>query len=148
MFEKVKIEDWARLAAYIDGEGHISIASAGGDRNFKMQLTIGNTDHRLTSWLKNTFGGEVRLADITKRRRQYWYWYIGSKRASDFLSRCLPFFIMKREQAEIAIAYHATVSGFKMVGGKRTVSPEIRMQREFFAESIKKARADAAPVIN
>ena len=53
--------DWARLAAYIDGEGCISIKSVAGynaaaRRVFYIDLAVTNTDVRLLSWLRSIFG--------------------------------------------------------------------------------------------
>jgi hypothetical protein len=60
----IKDVDWARLAAYIDGEG--------------------------------------------KKHRQVHIWQVEARLASQILEGCLPFFIIKREQAEVCIAFQKT----------------------------------------
>jgi hypothetical protein len=40
--------DYARLAAYLDGEGHIGICSKKGRKSpYSLSVSIGNTDKRL-----------------------------------------------------------------------------------------------------
>lgn len=118
----VSLVDWARLAAYIDGEGHICIAESvhrephdGRGRYGFAKVTVSNTDSRLTDWLLKTFGGnvQVRSADsASSGRRKRWKtcfnWTTSNGRAADILRFCLPYFIVKREQAELAISYQAT----------------------------------------
>jgi hypothetical protein len=97
---------WARLAAYIDGEGHIEIRSVNGGMSAgSMMLSIGNTDLRLSVWLEETFGGVVRLKKTSGARKRFWEWRVWGRDSALLLERCLPYFIMKRDQAEIAISY-------------------------------------------
>ena len=60
--------EWARLAMAIDGEGHISIlktpafvSSDGYVRSDRHHLAVRvtNTDIRLLSWCRDTFGGGI-----------------------------------------------------------------------------------------
>jgi hypothetical protein len=148
LIDAFKSEDLARLAAYIDGEGHISIARVGRRLTHKMQVHITNTDVRLVVWLKDTFGGEYRVKGETVSKRRVWYWYVGSSLANSLLRQCLPYFIMKRDQAEIAIAYHRTVVELAAIPGRRRITEAIDAQREILAIQLKQAREDAAPVIN
>jgi hypothetical protein len=111
--------DWARLAAYIDGEGCVDIVPAG--RNFhathhrrpqlQVRIQIGNTDPRLPVWCKENFGGSTRLATKQNPKwRASMYWIINSAKAVEILKNCYPYFLLKREQAEIAIAFQKTVT--------------------------------------
>ena len=107
--------DWARLAAFIDGEGCIRIAGVKGSKSYSrrvlyVEITISNTDLRLLQWLKNTFGGSVSMRP---RAVEKWSpagaWVVGSRHAANILEGCLPFFIIKREQADVALAFQATI---------------------------------------
>jgi hypothetical protein len=102
--------DYMRLAAYIDGEGCIGLhGSMDGTGQRQLKLAISNTDFRLPIWCHRTFGG--RLVPETKDRDQNFDklgWHINSKKAADILKQCLPHFIIKREEAELAIAFQAT----------------------------------------
>jgi hypothetical protein len=122
-FDLVEQIDWARLAAYIDGEGNVDIAVQvhkppfeGRGRYGYAKITVSNTDPRLTQWLLKNFGGsiQVRKTHSTRSgRQQRWKpcynWVLSNTRAALLLRGCLPYFIIKREQAELAIAFQATV---------------------------------------
>lgn len=102
--------DLARLAAYIDGEGHISITSKdGGTVASHMMIQVGNTDPRLSTWLKGTFGGNLKDVTTPIRKKRYWLWYANGRVGAELLRQCLPYFVMKRDQAEIAIAFQSLV---------------------------------------
>src|ERR1700724_1637188 len=103
--------DWAGLAAFIDGEGTIVIIKA---RLHYTQLVIrvANTDPRLPLWCKQVFGGKVYASSPSRSglstRRNFYSWATQSQKAEDILRECLPHFLLKREQAEVALAYRET----------------------------------------
>jgi hypothetical protein len=107
--------NWARMAAYIDGEGSILInprrhrkdysTEASG---FYLRITVANTDVRLPVWCKENFGGSYKDANtekwyVDKNYKRAYHWGCASQRAAWILWNCLPYFVMKREQAEIGI---------------------------------------------
>lgn len=120
--------DWARLAAYIDSEGCVIIQDCirkgnGGRptegkpyRCFILALSVAPTDPRLPRWCESTFGGHVNYDPREKagrghdnyERKPLWSWAPGSKLAGEILKGCLPYFIIKREQAEVAISFRDT----------------------------------------
>lgn len=112
--------DWARLAAYIDGEGTIMISRTQLKRGrqmplFVLTLVVANTDMRLLRWLSETFTGEHIFSQSAKQRsfRASWSkktcysWRLFEKRAAQVLERVRPYLICKREQADTALAYRA-----------------------------------------
>lgn len=108
--------DWARLAAYIDGEGTIMIAKTNiktGLKNpqYVLTLIVANTDLRLIHWLNEKFTGQSYFSHSESQRKwskkTCYSWRLSEKRAAIVLERCLPYFIMKRQQAEIGLAYRA-----------------------------------------
>jgi hypothetical protein len=106
--------DWARLAAFIDGEGHIRVVSkvvkARGYRQDYVEVIVGNTDPRLSVWLKDLFGGSIpKPSASTSRCKVMYRWTIACAAAARVLQGCLPYFIIKRDQAEIALAFHSTL---------------------------------------
>jgi hypothetical protein len=115
MMEPTQIE-WAKLAAFVDGEGTIVIVKA---RLHYTQLVIrvANTDPRLPLWCKKFFGGRVYASSTNKRRnstlRLFYTWTTQSQKAEDILRGCLPHFTLKREQAEVALAYRETFRHIK-----------------------------------
>jgi hypothetical protein len=73
-------------------------------------VTVANTDVRLMAWLKETFGGSFKDANTDKYyagknwKRSY-HWGVSSHRAAWFLHNCMPYFIMKGEQAQIRFSF-------------------------------------------
>lgn len=112
--------DWARLAAYIDGEGCIYInlhrqfyphLNKSYERCYA-KVVVSNTDFRIVHWLRDTFGG---IAHLERRGKNHpnWApvmrWEVCSKLTSDLLRGCYPYLIAKREQADIVFEFQATV---------------------------------------
>lgn len=124
--------DWARLAAFIDGEGHVGIGYAvhkdpkfeGARQKYEyVRVSICNTDARLIEWLAANFGGSVRTRTQprnTKWKTGFW-WIVSSRQACALLERCLPHFILKRERAELALALQATMNRCGRRGTPQTV---------------------------
>lgn len=118
--------EWAKLAAYIDGEGYISLRAKGKDaRHQRLSLRIGNTDPRLTTWLQITFGGSVNKQALQKSQKKvFWSWRVNGKQAAALLDNCLPHFVMKRDQAEVALSF-SRLMGWKIGHyGRGTTKPE------------------------
>jgi hypothetical protein len=110
--EAVSEIDYARLAAYIDGEGCIRLQPSGHKRRnrfYTVVVVIGQADRRLIDWLLETFGGSYSLGVMGVHRRIH-YWKLGSQALDYVLVRCLPHFVVKAEQAKIALEYRATVT--------------------------------------
>lgn len=114
--EKTEL-DIARIAAFLDGEGSIQIAYVAPSRMVKkpyfvLHLDISNTDRRLPDWCKKHFGGSVSSTakkDSKSNRNCVLYrWRTSSKMAEGVLKLALPYFIIKRRQAEIALEFRAT----------------------------------------
>lgn len=106
--------DLARLAAFVDGEGSILLGKATQGKRaqgYRLRITVVNTDVRMPMWCKEAFGGSVRAnrkEPDSGKRLTLWMWCVSHKTATDLLKELLPFFIIKREQAEIGIAFGAT----------------------------------------
>lgn len=107
--------DWARLAAFIDGEGciYISTPNRKSGKGTCLYVGVTNTDPRLVSWLGNTFGGVVYGNPHKKNTNVKWSlaykWVIASRQAVPILERCMPYFVIKKEQAEIGLAHQSLV---------------------------------------
>jgi hypothetical protein len=154
----IKDVDWARLAAYIDGEGCIIIhtnraqEALGKSRMHSLAITVTNTDPRLTVWVFETFGvgqfyQKQKCPSITanmgegKKWRQCHVWTVTADLAAQLLVGCLPFFVIKREQAEIAIAFQKTKT-YHNGGGKRgtRVPTNVIHMREQMAHDVRELK--------
>jgi hypothetical protein len=131
-------EDWIRLAAFIDGEGSILIneRNTQGKSNWGpwLRVVIANTDPRLPRWLRMTFGGG---AVVARRRakanhRHAIKWHVSCRQAEEILRNCLPFLLLKKEQAEIALAYRETIGG----PGKRVSLEVMEKRKEYRARLV------------
>jgi hypothetical protein len=154
--------DWARLAAYIDGEGNIQIAVHRSKNrqkelvytSWRLSVQVANTDPRLPNWCRDIFGGRVcsdqraQRDRLTKRdgykRKTMWMWMVGPKHSEWVLRGCLPYFVIKHEQAEVAIAYRDT---YKVRTCKRGVPLDVRVvEQRFIASGKLKELHKTAPV--
>jgi hypothetical protein len=102
--------DWARLAAYIDGEGTVYInrekprKADWSPRHF-LCVMVTNTDSRLINWLVERFGGTVYSVPCNLGKKPIYRWQLNERLAAHVLRNCLSFMIMKREQAEVGVAF-------------------------------------------
>lgn len=129
--------DWARMAAYIDGEGSILINTQkfqGETRGFYLRVTVANTDVRLPIWLKENFGGSYKDANTEKyyegkNWKRAYHWGTSAHRAAWILHNCMPYFIMKAEQAQIGIQLQEslTENDFR---GKNSITEVEREKRK------------------
>jgi hypothetical protein len=121
--------DWARLAAFIDGEGCINIhtsykGSAGSVHRVRIQ--VANTDARLPHWVIQTFGvGHVYVNRGTGPRPVY-FWEVAGRTAQAILRACLSHFVIKREQAEIALRFHVGSVGKRLTVVERDARESLK----------------------
>ncbi|SRR6266581_5004582 len=119
--------DWARLAAFIDGEGCVCIGIVSHNpndpqyqrrpKNEFVRVAIVNTDLRLGLWLQETFGGALSIKTLqNKKHKTAYQWTVSCAIACDVLRGCLPYFICKRDQAELALALQATMKQWGVKG--------------------------------
>jgi hypothetical protein len=101
----------AYLAGIIDGEGCFAMHRRRGTHIFGTQLQIGNTDVRMLHWVREHFGGSVKFEKRSQsHHKPMWRWASATSELESITRAVLPFLIVKREQAELFLAYRATVS--------------------------------------
>lgn len=161
MREGITTLDWVRMAAFIDGEGCIRIArivrygkpdgrpSHGKEYLcYALELVIGSTDIRLPSWCMATFGGSMYSDPRSTRhgrkdnynRQDFWSWNCGTKRAEWILRGCLPYFLIKREQAEVALTFRDTYRIRTYGNGKGAVDVAVVSKRETAYQRLKELK--------
>ena len=139
--------DWARLAAFIDGEGCIGIRKRTWQKPdrvgksspaYVVTVVICNTDPRLITWLKDTFQiGTVFCRDFKNpgesskynHPRPCYVWESQARAGQWLLEGCLPFFVMKKDQAQICLEMRATYSDHRG-GSKHHLSLAVLSSRE------------------
>ena len=110
------------LAGIVDGEGTITIGRSentaekkGKYRHgqvytsvgFSVKASVKNTDLRLMKWLKKRFGGEF-YKDTTNRNPNWkdaYVWFHAAESKQEFLLSILPYLIIKRDQALVALEF-------------------------------------------
>ena len=126
--------DYARLAAYIDGEGAVQISKKKKDKthpreSFSLKIRIGITDKRLINWLETEFGGNV---NETTTRNDKWktvfIWDVFGKDVYKLLVRIRKYLIIKGEQADVGMAfwYETQRNGSNRRGGR----PKWKIERQ------------------
>jgi hypothetical protein len=112
----------AYIAGFFDGEGSITIhhnwrpSPRGKSPNHTLQVSIGNTDPRVLTWIHSHFGGYLHVRKhVAINCREVTQWIVRAASALPFLEMIFPFLRMKSEQTRIAIEYQKTK---KPAGGR------------------------------
>ena len=122
----------AQLAAFLDGEGCITILSRkrktlyGVYHIYQPHVMIANTDKRLIDWLKRNFGGwESKRQPSNPNSRVAYTWYMTNVKG--LLRRAYSYLILKREQAQIIIDFPVS----KKANGNRTEEDKGRQEQAY-----------------
>ncbi len=117
--------DIAYTAGLVDGEGCITIHQRPG-RNY-IELFITNTDPRMIGWLHERWGGAATwLYPTNPRHKPRGKWEVAARQAAAILPIIRPYLIVKAAQADLALAYQATMGR----QGTRIVPPAQRAERD------------------
>lgn len=98
----------AYLAGLIDGEAWIGLYKRKRKETnwYGYELTIANTDKGIIDWLKESFGGYIRIVEPKgNRKRQYWWILYNRKQVVRVLKKVKPYLKIKKEQAEILMKF-------------------------------------------
>jgi len=131
----------AYAAGIFDGEGHVIIhVLRRKDRNIKLyhevELAITNTNLEMLLWFKSEFDGTVTAEHPGRGHfgsKPIWYWKLTSAKATQFLKAILPYLIIKKLQAELAIEFQNRCIG--KYG--RNLTPEGIALREQYRQKMK-----------
>ena len=142
---KITKAEWSYTAGIIDGEGCIGSQKNTAAKTYRPYLVVVQKDMRLVEWLTSRFGGSANI--VTRKRADgktdyYARWMVVNKRASDVLKGCLPYLVMKHEQAKLAIqmtddALCGTQRGF------RAIAPKVYALQENLHNRIKNLNSPA-----
>lgn len=96
------------LAGIIDGEGYIGINLQKQKKcnRYRIRLCVCNTNLELLTWLVDNFGGGIYEKRVYKSNHSKSFnWSVGDKSAEEILTVVYPYLIIKKKQAELALAY-------------------------------------------
>jgi len=99
----------AYLAGLVDGEGCFSIWRRNGTTG--IELRVSSSDPRVMEWLRARFGGAAdRHTPQSSKHKWMWVWRPRVKELDALLPRLIPYLIIKRDQAEIALSFRRLMS--------------------------------------
>lgn len=131
-FANIAKVDWARLAAFIDGEGSICIKgfkNAYGGARHQPLIQITNTDESLSLWLTETFGvGHIQARKRVGKWSVSYDWNVRGRTAVAILKHCLPYFVIKHDQAAVIMRFDSL--GYYRCGRGVRLNPELTRKRE------------------
>lgn len=110
---KLNKTDIAYAAAIMDGEGWISGSQfVGSGKDPDLNIGVCNCSPDLMDWFKERFGGIVRERNWKSSRlskRVNFEWRPCTEDIAWFLKLVMPFMIIKRRQARLAIIYRSLI---------------------------------------
>jgi hypothetical protein len=126
----------AYLAGIIDGEGWIGVnvvegrgRHAGHPPQHTIRVAVGNRDRGLIEWIAEHFGGNItRRKCYDDKWGEQWGWAVQSRRASSVLKEVLPYLVVKRTQAELAIQLQARKTGQPLTVSEWEARNSLRLQ--------------------
>lgn len=110
--KKLSVEHAAYLAGIIDGEGHITITSCAYRGRQKLALMVGvsNNSLELLEWILITTGcGKIYHRSRFHNKGCVWN-LTGSQNVIFLLEQIIPYLILKKDQAILAIEYCGTIT--------------------------------------
>ena len=96
-------------AGVIDCDGSIYVANCGKSQSPHLRVAVYNTRRGLIDWFADKYGGTVGECKRGGRSREY-SWTLYGRGASTVLMDILPYLVIKREQALLAIEFISTLS--------------------------------------
>jgi hypothetical protein len=110
----MKVLPWSVLAMCIDCEGCITIGfnrwkgTPNSNGIYNMEISVINTDRRLMDWLVSNFGGRYTSSehkDHPEWKIRYQWRVTGRNNREKVLLGIIPYLILKREQAKLALEF-------------------------------------------
>jgi hypothetical protein len=132
----------------LDGEGCISIATylqSGKYVVTQLAVSIFQTDERLMKWLQFHYGGTVIPRKPEAGKRQGWSWSPGVSNLEKFLLAIIPYLIIKKKQALLALEF---VRLGKCKTGPGSDNEQIKAKRLEMADRCSKLNNRESPTTN
>ena len=132
-----KRHDISYMAGIIDGEGCISINYARKSGEYRMRISITNTDRILLDWVQERYGGYIyeRKKQMPHYKRKYEWCIFAHRPQRKFIEALAETLIIKRDRALIGLEF------LNLVGQR---GEEVRKKREQIYLSISKLNSGRA----
>ena len=106
------LEQCAYAAGFMDGEGCIYIGGVHGRKPhrvmYAVRVGIGQDDIRPLLYIEGLWGGSINPGPVRSNGKCSSRWTVTAAKAAVFLVDILPYLIVKREQAKLALELQAT----------------------------------------
>lgn len=103
--------DLAYAAGYIDGDGcfYIGTYQSTNSTVYEYSIQVCSVKKESTEWLKEKFGGSIRIKEAKGNRKIPYVWTIKGQESVDFAQALLPYLIEKQPECEIYIEFGLTI---------------------------------------
>lgn len=128
------------LAGLVDSEGCINIKCT-RKRYYTLQIVVAQgNEHLLTYWQKRTGLGHIYAMkkEKTGNKNQSWQWYLNQEDATTLLYLILPYLILKKEEAKVALEFRKTLR--TQAETTQYIQPNTPMNENRLTEDILKTR--------
>lgn len=129
-------ERLAYMAGIIDGEGCICMTKGYASQtasgySYKIRLTVCNTSIVLLDWLVENFGGNYTAKKLAEgmelTHAQSYNWNLHCEQAGKLLNMVTPYLVIKKQQAQLALAYRKIQQlDFRGCPGRCVVPKQLR----------------------
>jgi hypothetical protein len=144
-------EQIAYFAGLFDGEGCIAARleknyCRGGNTMARAKVTVAMTDPRPLRMLQDAFGGSLKSKPPKEsHHKTKWTWWLGSAASRDFLEQLLPYLVVKKDEAILAIELHKRTTGYRQRNlgfryGRAPLSQEEMSLRAGLVDQIKRLK--------
>lgn len=136
-----KEEELAYWAGFLDGEGWIGVGRsfvkdpAHASPCYRIVVGVVNTNKEIMKRFITKFGGYMYLRERLPQHSPTWDSHITGDTAYNLLKMLMPYFIVKRKQAEVAIEYYEKTHPAPR--GRRLTKDELEL-RESYYQKMKK----------
>lgn len=107
--------DCAYAAGFIDGEGNICIVKNNNGTigcvgpTFNMRIMANNDEIEPLVWLRERWGGSIRARKPRPNGKVHHSWYCFSRQAVVCLTDLLPYLIIKKQRAVLALKFQRSI---------------------------------------
>jgi hypothetical protein len=105
--------DKAYAAGLFDGEGSVLISRPRPSKGYTLMVSLAMREPTAVTWLQNHWPGSLRpYARRSKSGEPFtvWYWRRSTSAAAAFLTDILPYLLVKRTQAQLAVEFQSRKS--------------------------------------
>jgi len=105
--QNISVADLSYFAGLFDGEGSVMLRKLiRSNQAYALELSLTNTHLPTLQWIKELWGvGSIRLKKAPKSRRPAWEWRTSGNQALYVLKPTLRFLKIKKQEAEIGVAF-------------------------------------------